>query len=367
MSINHHAHTYLRAFLQGGRFAGGLRFEEELRALRLDFTAQSLERIDALLDTLRSAQDESERAFLLPQANQNFLYLLAFYVGETVAHLTDATVNWYSHEELAGRSAGFSALGRGFHTSAVCRYNQSGNDRSDANFAPLVSIMTRLFEDDSRSVAYSAQGVIELLQEANGPAQVDLRSRLHALTDEDRHLLRVSPPTWLATDPLRRAFDVYPSLLLSGRVVWARVLQAPAPLFEAGDEDLAGSVIYEPTGRISHMALIEPARRIAAFIEHPPQNPALIRLARMLGEHGPHEFGVPVPAAISPHSLLVSSVLFHREHLPDRKLDELCLPIVLSDRHPGLVMVLPFTWWPEEFLARLHYRTDQPESMSLAS
>lgn len=367
MSINHHAHTYLRAFLGGGSFAGGLRFEKELRELRFDFTQQSLERVDTLLDALRHALHGDERKFLLPQANQNFLYLLAFYVGETVAHLSDATINWYSHEELAGRSAGFSMLGRGFHTSAVCRYNQSADDCSEANFVPLVSIMTRLFDDDSRSVAYSAQGVVEQLQEAGRPARIDLRARLHALTDADRQLLRVPPPDWLATDPLKQAFDVYPSLLLTGRVVWARILQAPAALFEAGDDDLPGSVIYDPRGRINHMALIDPARRIAALRDNPPHSPGLARLARLLGEQASHEFGVPVPAAVNSHGLLVSSVLFHRDHLPERKLEELCIPIVISDRYPGLVMVLPFTWWPADFLARLYYRASEPEAVPLAS
>ena len=367
MSINHHAHTYLRAFLCGGSFAGGLRFEEELRRLRLDFSQESLERIDALLDAQRESLPEGERKFLLAQANQNFLYLLAFYVGETVAHLTDATINWYNHEDLAGHSAGFSVLGYGFHTSAVCRFNQSDADCSDANFAPLVSITARLFEDASRSVAYSAQRIVEQLQEAARPPGIDLRPHLQALSEAERQLLRVAPPAWLANDPLKRAFDAYPSLLLTGRVVWARILQAPIALFEAGDDDLPGSVIYDPSGQASHTALIEPARKVAALRDNPPHSPGLIRLARLLGEHAPHEFGVAVPTAISTDNLLVSSVLFHRAHLPTGKLEELFLPLVISDRHPGLVMVLPFTWWPASFLARLHYRVSEPDTMPLAS
>lgn len=367
MSINSHAHTYLRAFLGGGEFAGGLSFEPELRALGLDFTPFSLERIDTLLDSLRSLITSTDRDFLIPQANQNFLYLLAFYVGETVAHLGAATINWYSYDELAGRSAGISMLGRGFHSSAICRFNQSGEDSSEANFAPLISIMSRLFDARPRSVAASAQGVLELLHEAGRPARVDLRARLKALTDADRRLLRVMPPDWLKTDPLQRSFDVYPSLLLSGKVVWARVLQAPSALFKPGNDDLAGAVIYDSQGHLSHLALVEPARKIGEFRQSPPHTAGLVRLAKMLGDRAPREFGVPVPAAISQDGLLVSSVLFHREHLPGGKLDDLSLPVVISDRHPGLVMVLPFAWWPEDFLARLHYLAREAEAVSLAS
>lgn len=367
MSINHHAHTYLRAFLNQGRFAGGLSFAAELDGLALDFSQASLERIDTLLDRLRVRHAPREHQFLLPQANQNFLYLLAFYVGETVAHLTDATINWYAYDELVGHSTGFSAMGRGFHTSAVCRYNQSATDRSEANFAPLVSIMTRLFDDTSRSVAFSGQGIIERLHLTAHSPNIDLRARLHALSDADRSLLHVPAPDWLSSDPLQQAFDAYPSLLLSGKVVWARVVDAPTALFESGENDLPGSIVYDPTGRLDHVSLIHPARAIMALAHTVPTDERLRKLHHFLQPTTPHEFGIKIPAVISPHRLRLSSILFHRRHLPNRRLQELYLPVIISDKHPGLVMALPCAWWPESLLNCLSFQADEAEAVSLAS
>lgn len=367
MSINHHAHTYLRAFLNRGRFAGGLSFAEHLDGLDLDFSQSSLERIDALLDHLRTTRQPQERPFLLPQTNQNFLYLLAFYVGETVAHQTDATINWYAYDELAGCSKGFSSIGRGFHTSAVCRFNQSGADHSEANFAPLISIMARLFKDTSRSVAFSAQSVIERLHSMACPPEIDLRARLRSLSDADRRLLHVPAPDWLATDPLRRAFDAYPSLLLSGKVVWARIVDAPTTLFESGQNDLPGAVIYDPTGLLDHVSLVQPARAIMNLARTAHVDERLKKLHHFMQPATPHDFGINVPAMLSPHRLRLSSILFHRQHLPQQRMRDLYLPVIISDKHPGLVMALPSEWWPESILSRLDFHADEPDAVSLAS
>ncbi len=62
-------------------FAGGLSFAAELRASALDFTRASLGRIDTLLDGVRESKKPVYGAFLDAHANQNFLYLLCFYVG----------------------------------------------------------------------------------------------------------------------------------------------------------------------------------------------------------------------------------------------------------------------------------------------
>jgi hypothetical protein len=58
---------------------------------------------------------------------------------------------------------------------------------------------------------------------------------------------------------------------------------------------------------------------------------------------------MPVPKSISDRPLLVSTVLIHRPHLPDGKLSRSYFPVVMNEKYPGAIMVLPSRWWVAGF------------------
>jgi hypothetical protein len=145
---------YLQAFADGEAFPGGLAHREALQRLKLDYSRDSLERIDGLLDRIRASHRLSYGAFLNLQSNQNFLYLLCFYVGATIAQCSGQAIEWLDYEQMRRRIPGNETMfPRCFATSITCLLQKRGF------FVPLLSIEDRLFNDvPEKSVRFSAEG-----------------------------------------------------------------------------------------------------------------------------------------------------------------------------------------------------------------
>lgn len=73
MNLNHSARGFLNAFFREDQpIVGGLSFRDELKALDLDYSLESLDRLDAFMDRLRETQQGREDEFIRDRANQNF-------------------------------------------------------------------------------------------------------------------------------------------------------------------------------------------------------------------------------------------------------------------------------------------------------
>ena len=167
MPANDLAEQYLHTFSSDGAFPGGLAFREALRQARLDFTPDSLQRVDLLLRRIRQEQRPDYADFIDKNENQNFLYLLCFYVGAVVYRYTREGFAWYPYEELkqVAPPAFMADYPEAFATSMVCMLQDSGT------FLPLSSILDLLFDDDSeRSVMASAEKFMGRLPDA-GPLE----------------------------------------------------------------------------------------------------------------------------------------------------------------------------------------------------
>jgi hypothetical protein len=342
MTINAQAAAYLRAFFRGEEFEDGLAYRDELRALDLDFSLDSLVRMDALLDRLRATHGGTEAAFIRENANQDFLYLLAFYLGETVRRATDARADWYDYAGMVALSPGFAAVGNVFGASATCVYNGTPEG---PDFFPLTTITTRLFDGDSKSARAVADWCVERIGRLELPP-IDPVACLTSLLPADRSYPYIPAPEWMAKDALKATFARHRDLWLGGRVVWGRIVQANTALFAPGDEDLPGDVVYDPTGAVPHTDLIAPGRALLALKGTRPADAALAEIADALDAGWVRFAGKAVPASVSPHRLQLSSVLFHRPHLPGGKVSLMYFPLLVNDRHPGAVMVLPGRFWP---------------------
>ncbi len=58
--------------------------------------------------------------------------------------------------------------------------------------------------------------------------------------------------------------------------------------------------------------------------------------------------GHDLPASIGARGLQTASLLFFRKHLRGGVLSGGKLPLLVSPEHPGIVMMLPSKYWPEE-------------------
>ena len=156
MTMNQRSAYYLDALARNSEILGGLSFRNVLAQSNLDYSVESLNRVDYLLDQIRARYQPQYGDFLKLQANQNFLFLLCFYVGTVVSKNTKQEIKWLDYEEMLppmpGNAVGFP---RCFQTTITCILSRGGF------FVPLSSICSRLFDEPTdKSVPYSAHLVM---------------------------------------------------------------------------------------------------------------------------------------------------------------------------------------------------------------
>ncbi len=343
------AAAHLQAFLDHGRFEGGLGFEKALRTLTLDFSLASLEPLDALIDRLHAERRPRPDAFLGAQAGLNFLHLLAIYLGEVMAQAAGATVAWRTHAQLESVEPGRLDGESDAATALVCVFNGHG-PRTGLVFLALDVVACRLFgQAEAPTLAAAAAAALPAIRAARRTDLPELGAvwaRTRARDD-----LAIPRPHGVDADPLGRWFDGLPVLLQSGRVVWARVVQANTLLFRPGQDDHPGEVVYDPAGRADPDALDAVAERLYALKGTRPRNPSLAFIAAYLTHERTRTRGFPVPPGLGARGLLLSTLVFHRPHLPGARLGGLRFPVLIADAAPGVAMVLPAPCWPEAMRA----------------
>lgn len=154
------AERYLTAFRNEEEIPGGLSYRRALGQSNLDGTMESLKRIDALLDQVRTRHAPQPDEFLREPANQNFMYVVGFYVGDTVARASGARLQWHSYDDAIAADPGLAGvIPRRFESSIICTLHKP--DGSQKLFMPLVPVVIRTFEGpDEKSVWFSASGFL---------------------------------------------------------------------------------------------------------------------------------------------------------------------------------------------------------------
>jgi hypothetical protein len=84
---------FLEAYAAGGEPDGGWKYAKALQQARLDFTPESLARLDALLTQLR-ARTQPTRADLDTPQGRNFESLVVFYLVELARRISNALLKW---------------------------------------------------------------------------------------------------------------------------------------------------------------------------------------------------------------------------------------------------------------------------------
>ncbi len=140
MDMDLRAGLYWRAFVNDEEFPNGLTFRKALKQAQLDFSLKSLGRLDQLLNQIHQQRQPKADEFLRVPANQEFVFLLGFYVGMLVAKQSYAPIKWLNYDEL---SKLYPDAGKDyppcFATTFTCLI---GRDRL---FVPLAGVVERLF------------------------------------------------------------------------------------------------------------------------------------------------------------------------------------------------------------------------------
>jgi hypothetical protein len=152
MNMNEMAQAYLQPCATKTPYPEQVAFGHLLDDARMDYSMQSLDYVDQLLDSIKAGDKPEFSTFIEKQENQNFLLVLGFYVGTTIAHNGDQRIAWLDYDDMIEEFPNnAAAYPRVFQTSATCVFEKSGW------FLPLTGVCGRLFapvaQPDMKSIA----------------------------------------------------------------------------------------------------------------------------------------------------------------------------------------------------------------------
>ncbi len=356
-SLTFRARIYLHAMDNRLPVPNGLAFASLLQACRLDYSVQSLARIDVLMDALRKTGKIREETYLDDPSQQNLLFTLAFYVGEVIGRSLASPPSWYTFEEAAALYPGMQFEHAAFENSITLAFPDHPASASK-NFLPLVALTARLFmEHPDKSVLFSA-GIMLPPGAESGPAAqqplppipppawpVDIAAMLPGYGAEWFDMAR---PPWADNDDLRVLFDNGTALLTGGYVVPGAIVQANNNLTQpAAGGGAPGEVVYDPSGRTPIEDLCHVASRILALKGASSDDAQVAYLSHYLADEQIRVFGLAVPHAVVPYPLKISTTFFDKALLRGGAIDSQVIPLLVSDAHPGLVRPLPAKFWPD--------------------
>ncbi len=114
---NERCSLMLDAFFNDSGILGGLAFREQLKLAQLDHSLSSLARLDQLLRSIRAGNKKTYEEFVNGADTQNFLRLVAFYIGMTTARAGSLAVKWLDFSEA---KKDLPELEFQFETTSVC-------------------------------------------------------------------------------------------------------------------------------------------------------------------------------------------------------------------------------------------------------
>jgi hypothetical protein len=105
--MNDVAQHFLDTYLRGGEVDGGWKFAKALQQTRLDYSDESLGRLDRLLASIRERATPSREVLQESAPGRNFCSLISYYLIQVVRRRTGAHIDWHD------RASAIRALPKG--------------------------------------------------------------------------------------------------------------------------------------------------------------------------------------------------------------------------------------------------------------
>ena len=138
--MNDVARLFLETYARRGEPDGGWKFGRALQQAQLDYSEESLERIDLLLKAIRERAKPVHEEFIADPAGRNFLALLAFYLMAVLSRRTGAEIEWHDTRSAREAVADWANIDETPFTRLVALAPDQG-----LLFLPLVWLHDRLF------------------------------------------------------------------------------------------------------------------------------------------------------------------------------------------------------------------------------
>jgi len=101
IDMHQKAQDFLAALDAGLDLTGGLAFRRALQQSRLDYSMESLDRVEKLLNQIRSKYSPQRESWNTQAGADNFCLMLAFYLGEMISRQANQPIKWHTREQAA--------------------------------------------------------------------------------------------------------------------------------------------------------------------------------------------------------------------------------------------------------------------------
>jgi hypothetical protein len=176
-------------------------------------------------------------------------------------------------------------------------------------------------------------------------------------------------PPWMgsakdADEPMKEVVRGQKSLWKHGVIVWGHVVRANARLYESGTDDCPATLIFSATASDEEALCELPSyvKKLHDLSESVSPEPAWTQREKEWWEDLRNDlsyhrgFRLPLEWQTQSQDYKGSSLLIHREHLPDGLIKSRLLPI-LVDPMACIAQIVPYKEWPQgmiEWLQDLH-------------
>lgn len=358
------------------------KYENELRECNLDYSLNSLKRIDKLLLSIKNSLPEFTEANIFssnyPLHNDSTIKVISYYFGELIGRARDEAPIWYRNfakKYSSEKYITFESLSVEFDSKFDI------NDDSCDCFIPLEVVYQALltpsdggvwqsltlFESAKSFISSTKLNNLDFKKPLSTPSVMalafDRQSEFADLDEADLAYLQMMPPDWMKNDSLYEQMNQLATLYKTGKVVWAHVVQANKMLWTEDEVySCPAELLYDPTGRtpVSHLEKV--AHELYGLKDTIPDtdNLEIIEYAKHITDEFTRVVGFDIPNSITSLPLKSTSMFIWRLHLPNGVL-QTSFPILISDETLE-VTVLPAKFWDkdyyEEWIENSYFKAD---------
>lgn len=135
---------------------GGIFLEKALQQVQLDYTPDSLKRIDTLLNQIREKLKPVEEGFINDITKENFALALASYIGNYLCKETNSNALWLTYQDAVKQLPSEPKLPQGFSTHLIAIIENTV-------VLPMAALL-RIFNGEDHTVEYFFNGVLKLIK-----------------------------------------------------------------------------------------------------------------------------------------------------------------------------------------------------------
>lgn len=262
-----------------------------------------------------------------------------------------ASMKWFKVESVSGDVARISTYAIGIHNFAstllaYAPHSVIASKAEEVLKATAAGNLPPLYDEAFYAIEGKYDQIIQQCADNLGEAPRHFK----------RNANKVEFPEWLnhyPEDELNTFFKKHDEILENGAVVWGYLVQANLEMFESGESDLPGDMVFsfESYEIMSPEYLSEVAGRVSSLKGIDPDDRLLQPIAEHLTDEYQRAYGFKIPMALSNSGqCYLSTVNFSRNHLPGGKITCSLIPLVISTSRPYVAVPLPSKYWPKDFV-----------------